>query len=41
VGAGLKKTLHMLTLCGVDTVASFRRREATLVPIATLLSGEG
>jgi histidinol-phosphatase (PHP family) len=41
VGAGLTKTLHMLTLCGIDSVASFRRREATLVPIATLLPGEG
>jgi histidinol-phosphatase (PHP family) len=41
VGAGLKKTLHMLTLCGIDSVASFRTREAKLVPIATLLPGEG
>jgi histidinol-phosphatase (PHP family) len=41
VGAGLMKTLQMLTLCGIDAVASFRGREATLVPIATLLPGEG
>jgi histidinol-phosphatase (PHP family) len=40
VGAGLKKTLSMLTLCGIDAVASFRRRESTLVPIATLLARE-
>jgi histidinol-phosphatase (PHP family) len=41
VGAGLQKTLDMLTLCDIDAVASFRGREATLVPIATLLPGEG
>jgi histidinol-phosphatase (PHP family) len=40
VGAGLQKTLHMLSLCGIDSVASFRRRKATLVPIATLLPME-
>ena len=40
VGAGLEKTLSMLTLCGIDAVASFRRREPTLVPIATLLPRE-
>src|SRR5215217_1019216 len=34
VGSGLRKTLQMLTLCGIDSVASFRRREVTLVPIA-------
>jgi histidinol-phosphatase (PHP family) len=36
VGAGLAKTLDMLTLCGLDDVASFRERCATLVPIARL-----
>lgn len=36
VGAGLEKTLHMLTLSGIDAVASFRGRKATLAPIATL-----
>jgi histidinol-phosphatase (PHP family) len=41
VGAGLQKTLQMLTLCGIDAVASFRAREPTLVPIARLLPGEG
>ncbi len=40
VGAGLAKTLDMLTLCGIDTVASFRRRKATPVPIASLVSRE-
>jgi len=40
VGAGLRKTLHMLALCGIDSVASFRHREATLVPISTLLPRE-
>ena len=36
VGAGLAKTLDMLTLCGIDSIASFRKRNATLVPIASL-----
>jgi histidinol-phosphatase (PHP family) len=36
VGAGLEKTLTMLVLCGIDSVASFRGRTATLVPIAAL-----
>lgn len=36
VGAGLPRTLDMLQMCGIDAVASFRNREATLVPIATL-----
>lgn len=36
VGAGLAKTLEMLTLNGIDSVASFRDRRATLVPIAAL-----
>ena len=36
VGAGLRKTLDMLSLSGIDAVASFRARKATLVPIAAL-----
>jgi histidinol-phosphatase (PHP family) len=36
VGAGVAKTLHMLTLCGIDSVASFRKRSARLVPISEL-----
>lgn len=36
VGAGLPKTLDMLKLCGIESVASFRNRVATLVPISTL-----
>ena len=36
VGAGLAKTLDMLTLCWIDDVASFRERCAALVPIARL-----
>jgi histidinol-phosphatase (PHP family) len=40
VGAGVTKTLDMLTLCGIDSVASFRNRTATLVPITTLLPKE-
>ena len=36
VGAGLQKTLDMLSLNGIDAVASFRARKATLVPIASL-----
>jgi histidinol-phosphatase (PHP family) len=40
VGAGLGKTLDMLTLAGIDMLASFRERKATLVPIATLRAKE-
>jgi len=36
VGSGLAKTLDMLALCGIDTVASFRARRAQHVPIADL-----
>ena len=36
IGAGLVKTLDMLQLCGIDSIASFRKRQATLVPIDTL-----
>lgn len=36
VGAGVAKTLAMLQLCGIDQVASFRKRQATLVPISDL-----
>lgn len=36
VGAGVAKTLDMLELCGLDAVASFRRRSPRLVPIAAL-----
>jgi len=36
VGAGLAKTMEMLRLCGIESVASFRERKATLVPIASL-----
>ncbi len=36
VGAGVAKTLDMLALCGIDYVASFRKRSARLVPIAEL-----
>lgn len=36
VGAGLAKTLDMLTLCGISHVASFRERQATLTPIASI-----
>ncbi|MCA9861507.1 MAG: histidinol-phosphatase HisJ family protein [Thermomicrobiales bacterium] len=38
VGAGIPLTLDMLQLCGVENVASFRKHEATLVPITTLQS---
>jgi histidinol-phosphatase (PHP family) len=38
VGAGLRTTLDMLKLCGIDDVLSFRRRGETRVPIDTLLS---
>lgn len=36
VGAGVAKTLDMLALCGIENVASFRRRSARLVPISEL-----
>lgn len=36
IGAGLQTALAMLPLCGVDAVASFRRRTPTLVPVADL-----
>jgi histidinol-phosphatase (PHP family) len=36
VGAGVPKTLAMLELCGIEHVASFRNRQATLVPISKL-----
>lgn len=40
VGAGLAKTLDMLTLSGIENVASFRNRKPSLVPIAALRSQE-
>jgi len=36
VGSGVAKTLDMLELCGITSVASFRGRKSTLVPIAEL-----
>ena len=38
IGAGIPETLDMLELCGVETVASFRDRQPTAVPIAALRS---
>jgi len=38
IGAGLTKTLDMLTLCGIAQIGSFRERERTLVDIASLRS---
>jgi histidinol-phosphatase (PHP family) len=40
IGAGVAKTLEMLELNGIEAVASFRQRQATLVPIATLRQQE-
>ena len=40
VGAGLAKTLDMLELCGIEAVASFRKRTATAAPISTLRARE-
>jgi histidinol-phosphatase (PHP family) len=40
VGAGLVKSLGMLKLCGIDTVASFRARAATPIPIDQLRLSE-
>lgn len=39
IGAGIPKTLAMLQLCGIEHVASFRKRQPTLVPISTLRPG--
>jgi histidinol-phosphatase (PHP family) len=36
VGAGIAKTLDMLELCGISTVATFRHRRRRQVPIAEL-----
>jgi histidinol-phosphatase (PHP family) len=36
VGAGIPMTLDMLQLCGIGNVASFRKHQATLIPISTL-----
>jgi histidinol-phosphatase (PHP family) len=36
IGFAIPTTLDMLTLCGIDNVASFRGRKRTLVPIESL-----
>lgn len=36
IGAGLPKTLDMLELCGIETIAAFRGRRRRQVPIAAL-----
>lgn len=36
IGAGLPETLDMLKLCGIENVASYRRRQRTLMPIDQL-----
>lgn len=36
IGSGIPQTLDMLELCGIDSVSSFRRRERTQRPIASL-----
>ena len=41
VGTGIAKTLDMLELSGIRAVASFRRREPTLVPLAELRRKDG
>ena len=38
IGAGIPKTLDMLELCGIEEVASFRKRQRTLRPIESLRS---
>lgn len=37
IGAGLPETLEMLRLCGIHVVSSFRKRQRTSVPIASLV----
>lgn len=36
IGAGIRETLGMLELCGVDSVSSFRNRQRFQVPIAAI-----
>lgn len=38
IGAGIGRTLDMLSLCGIEQVASFRGRNRTLVPITAMRS---
>lgn len=40
VGANVRDTLEMLRLCGIEHVLSYRHRQASFVPIETLLSVE-
>jgi histidinol-phosphatase (PHP family) len=37
IGAGLPETLEMLRLCGITTVSSFRSRQRSHIPIASLV----
>jgi len=37
VGAGVRETLEMLKLCGIESVLSFRGRKGTFVPVDSLL----
>ena len=38
IGNGLKRTMAMLRLCGIEEISSFRQRIRTQVPIASLIS---
>jgi len=38
IGAGIEPTLDMLQLCGITEISSFRRRQRTQVPIASLMA---
>jgi len=40
VGAGLAKSMDMLRLCGIESIASFRGQKPTFVPISSLRPGE-
>jgi len=37
IGAGIRQSLRMVELCGIDSVSTFRHRERFQTPIATLL----
>lgn len=37
IGTGLPETLEMLSLCGITSVSSFRRRQRSNVPISSLM----
>lgn len=37
IGSGFERTMHMLELCGIQGISSFRKRQRTTVPLRSLL----